>query len=118
RDLYVIEYGSGDVWRVRLPGTNVAAESAELPDRLVLEQNYPNPFNPNTNVRFELPEAGNVRLTVHDALGREVLRPVDGHLTAGAHSVTLSMANLPSGAYFYRLTTGSQSITRTMVLAK
>ena len=37
-----------------------------------LDQNYPNPFNPQTVINYQIPETGNVKLTVYDLTGREV----------------------------------------------
>lgn len=117
-DLYVLEYGSPAVWRVSLPATTTAVEKGELPTRATLNQNYPNPFNPSTRIGFELPREAHVRLTVHDALGREVLRPVDGPMISGAHSVAISISDLPSGVYFYRLQTNNEVLTKSMVLSR
>ena len=85
--------------------------------RVRLEQ-YPNPFNPSTEIRFELPEAADVRLTVYDLTGREVGRIYDQRLEAGAHEATFDAANLPSGVYVYRFTAGDWTESGKMVLLK
>ncbi|MEM6646945.1 MAG: choice-of-anchor D domain-containing protein [Bacteroidota bacterium] len=96
--------------------TSTAEET--LPTSYTLDQNYPNPFNPVTAIRFGLPEAAHVRLTVHDALGRRVRTLVDETRPAGRHTVTLNAADLPSGTYLYRISAGSYEATRTLTLLK
>lgn len=96
--------------------TSTAEET--LPTSYELDQNYPNPFNPVTAIRFGLPEAAHVRLTVHDALGRQVRTLVDETRPAGRHTVTLNAADLPSGTYLYRISAGSYEATRTLTLLK
>jgi alpha-tubulin suppressor-like RCC1 family protein len=92
---------------------------ATVPLEFVLRQNYPNPFNPSTTIEFAVPEAGPARLAVYDMLGHEVAAPFDGRAAAGqAYRVTLDGAQLPSGMYVYRLTTGGAQATRKMVLLK
>jgi hypothetical protein len=66
----------------------------------------PNPFTTQTTIRFELPHAARVRLTVHDVTGREVARLLDGWADAGQHAATLRADHLPSGVYWYHLDTG------------
>ncbi|RMH64526.1 MAG: T9SS C-terminal target domain-containing protein [Bacteroidetes bacterium] len=95
-----------------------AEDETALPDGFALAQNYPNPFNPATTIRYALPEAAEVRLTVYDALGREVKRLVDGLRVAGEHEVVFEGQGLPSGVYMYRLTAGGVTQTRRMVLMK
>ena len=46
---------------------------------------YPNPFNAETIVQFELPQAGEVELTVYNVLGQRMRRLVTAFLPAGAH---------------------------------
>lgn len=89
--------------------------SADLP---VLAQNFPNPFNPQTTIRFSLPESAPVRLEVYDMLGRRVALLVDGVLGAGWHDAQFDASHLSSGMYGYRLTVGSQSIGRSMLLLR
>ena len=83
-----------------------------------LEQNYPNPFNPATEIRFSLPAAEHVTLTVFDVLGREVAVLVNTELASGSHNVTFDASGLASGIYLYRLETAGQQLTRKMMLVK
>ncbi len=86
------------------------------PGDFTLEQNYPNPFNPVTTIAFTLPSSGLAKLTVHDALGREVAVLAQGLLGAGSHRIPFSAHGLPSGLYFYKLTAAGRSWTKKMVL--
>jgi len=95
-----------------------AEDEAGVPEVFALRQNYPNPFNPETVIGFELPEGVYVRLVVYDAMGREVARLVDGSLGVGRHAVRWEAGGLPSGAYLYRMTAGSFSVARVMVLLR
>jgi len=97
----------------------VANEDAdEVPTGFVLEQNYPNPFNPSTSIRFNLPQAGPVTLTVYDLFGRAVATLVDGIKPTGSHEVAFDAGHLASGMYLYRLTAGSFVETKRMILLK
>lgn len=89
-----------------------------VPSAYSLEQNYPNPFNPSTTIRYYLPEATTVRLTVFDVLGKEVAVLVDGGKSAGYHAVSFSANNLPSGVYLYRLQTPSYTGVKKFILMK
>ncbi len=60
---------------------------------------YPNPFRSSTTVPFEVGQAGRVRLSVIDVLGREVAVLEDGEMVAGTHRATLNGARLASGVY-------------------
>jgi uncharacterized delta-60 repeat protein len=80
--------------------------------------NYPNPFNPSTTISYDLAVDAIVRLVVYDPLGREVMVLIDGFETAGRHEVVLDGSRLASGIYFYRLTAGSFSEMKKLVLVK
>jgi photosystem II stability/assembly factor-like uncharacterized protein len=69
-------------------------------DHLILSQNYPNPFNPSTFIRYSVPTAGKVKLTIYDMLGQTVDVLINEEQSAGYHGVEWR-ANVASGIYFY-----------------
>jgi hypothetical protein len=81
----------------------------------MLVSNYPNPFIDQTTIQFELPVASNVSIEVMDASGQKVWE-MNGNFDKGVNEVEFNdTANLPSGMYIYRVTTESQSISKTMI---
>ena len=89
-----------------------------LPGTPFLAQNFPNPFNPTTQIRFGLPEAGDIRLTVFDPLGQQVVILAAGPYPAGLHAVTFDATDLASGLYFYELKTSRGRLSRKMILTR
>jgi len=89
-----------------------------LPSEFRLEANYPNPFNPSTTFRYALPVASRARVTIYDALGRQVALLSDSHREAGWHTVTFEAGSLSSGMYFYRLEASDFNLSRAMLLIK
>ncbi|MCX6641307.1 MAG: T9SS type A sorting domain-containing protein [bacterium] len=94
------------------------AVAAATPASFISLDNYPNPFNPTTTIRYELPIAGLVRLSVYDISGRQVVDLVDGMREAGSQEVTFDGSNLASGVYLYRLKVGDQVAQDKMMLLK
>jgi len=90
----------------------VAAEQFQL------SQNYPNPFNPTTEIAYSVNAMTNVKLTVYDVMGHEVSTLVNQVQAPNEYRVTFDGANLTSGVYFYKLETGSNVITKKMILMK
>lgn len=94
-----------------------------LPRRLALHANYPNPFNPVTEVAFDLPASGRVRLAVYNILGQEVRTLADAPLTPGTYRFEWDGRNdagmeVGSGVYLYRLSFNRQVLTRKMTLIR
>jgi hypothetical protein len=83
-----------------------------------LFQNYPNPFNPSTNIGFRISDRGFVSLKVFDILGNEVATLINEEKPAGIYEVNFDATGLTSGIYFYKLSTGSFSQTKKMILLK
>ncbi len=83
-----------------------------------LSQNYPNPFNPTTQINYSLQESNFVTLKVYNSIGELVSTLVNEEKPAGNYSLTFNASGLPSGVYFYRLTSGSFNQTRKMILLR
>ncbi len=93
-------------------GATAVGYEGDVPSDFGLSQNYPNPFNPTTNIRFRLPEAGNVNIAVFDLLGREVSVLANGFYPAGTFHTTFDGADVASGTYIVRMTaTGAKSVS-------
>jgi hypothetical protein len=81
-------------------------------------QNYPNPFNPTTKIQYSLPEVANVKLSVYNSMGQEVIQLVNENQSAGKYIVDFNAQNLQSGVYLYRLQTSKFVDTKKMLLLK
>ncbi|MCB9357393.1 MAG: T9SS type A sorting domain-containing protein [Calditrichaeota bacterium] len=79
----------------------VREPAAPVPNEISLTA-YPNPFNSFVRIEYDLPRAGDVRLSVFNTLGQEVATLVDERVSAGAHSLTWSPGGA-SGVYLVRL---------------
>ncbi len=89
-----------------------------LPTAYELTQNYPNPFNPTTTFQVKVPDATEVKITVYNALGQEVMKLHDGKLAAGIHQFEFKGSHLTSGLYLYRIEAKDFVAVRRMVLIK
>ena len=96
----------------------IDGEILNIPLTFDLTQNYRNPFNPSTNISFTVPSASDVKISVYDILGRLIDTPFDKFVPAGEYNISWDGSNYPSGIYFYRLETTSNSITKRMTLLK
>jgi hypothetical protein len=93
------------------------------PRESVLLSSYPNPFNPATTIRFELPQAVDVRVAIYDLLGQQVTTLVEGTLESGYHQVVWDIKDqegrsVPSGIYVARMITPAYTKSIRLVLLK
>lgn len=90
-----------------------------------LEQNFPNPFNPNTKINYTLAANGFVRLSIFNALGKEIETLISENQITGNYTAEWDAGKFASGVYYYRLSVYSEnsgksnfSETRKMVVLK
>jgi len=98
--------------------TGVGELKDERSEGSTMLQTYPNPFNPVTTIQFGLRSASNVRLTIHDLLGRQVQVLVDRNEGPGLHVIRFDGSDLASGMYVCRIVIGSLVASRKIVLAR
>jgi hypothetical protein len=92
--------------------------SNEVPLRFALYQNYPNPFNPVTQIKFDIAKSCNAKITIYDAIGRQITELVNQQLQAGGYEVDWDASSYPSGVYFYVLSSGNYTETKKLILLK
>ncbi len=93
-----------------------------LPEQLTLS-NYPNPFNPSTEIRFQIPEATQVVVTIFNTRGQEIRRLIDANYAAGYHEARWDGQDnhgnpVSSGVYLYQLRTATFSQVKKMSLMR
>ena len=109
-DVATIKYGP-ELLGIQTSGNTIPTEYS-------LEQNYPNPFNPETNIKFSIPVAGDVNLSVYDIQGNKVAVILNRFLSANEYNVKWDGTNFSSGVYFYKLQANSIISTKKMMLVK
>ena len=107
-----------ETWSFTIPINVGLGDDGGIPLEFTLETNFPNPFTGNTTIRYALPKGAEVDLEIFDALGRQIRRLVNENQPAGWHEVNFDALTLSSGVYFYRLTAGDFTETKTMILMR
>ena len=81
----------------------------------VLYQNKPNPFSDQTIIPFEIGNAGEVTLIIHDLNGR-IIKHVQETFKAGLNEWKLDRSGLPSGILYYTIQTTTDRATKKMLI--
>jgi hypothetical protein len=91
-----------------------------LPDRngYILSSAYPNPFGKSTAIGFTLPRRERIRLSIYDAIGREVTVLADAEYPAGRSTVRFDASKLLSGMYFCRLQASGVVLSKKLMYVK
>jgi hypothetical protein len=97
---------------------SVSQLGSEIPDKYELYQNYPNPFNPETKIKFDIPQPGQVKLAIYNILGEQIALLQNGFLNYGRYESSWNASALPSGVYFYKLETEDFVSIKKLVLLK
>jgi flagellar hook assembly protein FlgD len=83
----------------------------------------PNPFRSSMTIAFELAEARDVRLSVYDAMGRQVRTLVEGARETGAYEAIWDGMNrsgerVVRGVYFVRIEAGAFEASQRVVVLR
>ncbi len=112
--------GALSVWTAIVDGTTLFTNEYTLKNSVVaLEQNYPNPFSQTTVISFSLKKPASVSLFVFDAIGKKVATLLDNELYKTGnfdYIFNASSANLPSGIYYYTLSSEESQVTKKMIV--
>lgn len=98
--------------------TKVVQQYHNIPENFILYQNYPNPFNPTTIISFDISKRSFVNLTVYNATGKLVNKLINEYKSPGNTEIAFESNDLPSGVYYYTLTTDGITQSRKMILLR
>ena len=101
---------------VEVVGGTVGIGEDKLPSEYQLSQNYPNPFNPETTIDFRIDADSHVNISIFDINGNFVQELVNEWTESGSHRVKFSGHSIPSGIYFYKMTSKGFTDIRKMTL--
>lgn len=109
-------------WTAAMPfvarkGVGVASEGETVAATAVtLSAPYPNPSRGAATLRYQLPQATDVRLSVYDVLGREVAVAVNETRAAGRHEALVDVSAWSPGVYLVRLSAGETVTTQRLTV--
>ncbi|MBF8249141.1 MAG: Por secretion system C-terminal sorting domain-containing protein, partial [Bacteroidetes bacterium] len=87
--------------------------TGQVPETYILNQNYPNPFNASTEIGFHVPARSRVWITIHNVLGREIARLIEGQdFDAGSYRMRWQSAEAASGVYYCRILASAADVRR------
>lgn len=110
-------------WRFTTSSTTIEDEGEQLPLVTGIKGNYPNPFNPDTSIRFELAEEGEVLLYIYNTKGQIITTLIDKYMKPGNHVVRWDGNDqygnsVSSGIYFSVMKAGDKVSSSKMILLK
>ena len=111
-------FSSADTFRTTGETTGVNNPEALIPKTFSVSPFYPNPFNPETVVRFDLPKAQQVVLSIYNIHGQLVQTMDLGQITAGSHEYLWNADYHPAGTYIFQIIAGPWRTTRKCILLK
>jgi hypothetical protein len=98
-----------------------AVSIREPETRVLSAENFPNPFRTETEIRYQITQAGFVNISVYDILGNHITDLVNMEQTAGNQSVNWDATNIHGvkvepGIYFYRIVSDNEMISGKMTV--
>ena len=100
---------SNGPWSLTIDGGwALSVDNNTIPEVFALYNNYPNPFNPTTNIRYDIPEASDVRIDIYDLVGKKVKTLVSKQHQPGRYKIQWNATNefgsaVATGMYIYKI---------------
>ncbi|MBX0290239.1 T9SS type A sorting domain-containing protein [Hymenobacter sp. HSC-4F20] len=104
--------------KITVPAGTVLATKAQRAAAALQLVALPNPAGNSAQLRYTLPQATTVQVTITNLLGATVQTLPAARQAAGAQEVALPLHNLASGVYIVQLTTGQQQQSVRLVVQK
>ena len=122
-DNYDTTWASNGPWQYTIDVSQLSLQDEILPSYYILSQNFPNPFNPSTSIQYTIPENSIIKLTIFNIQGEEVNEIFNREHIPGQYTILWDGKDnngntLPSGMYFYRLSSKNYSSIRKMIFIK
>ena len=89
-----------------LEGSCLSLYNGLIPDDFSIHDIYPNPFNPHANIVYGIPQYSNVKITVYDVKGREVVILQNEMQSPGYYEIHWDASAFSSGVYFIEMRSG------------
>jgi hypothetical protein len=99
---------------IKLSSTNLSAK--EVPNSFTLGEAYPNPASNDVTIRFNLKANKNVKVSLINLLGQEVINIANDNFTSGINEVKFNVGNLSAGVYFYTMTVDGVSQSQKIMI--
>ena len=108
---------------VEIKSTVTGITSQQKQSTSILFQNYPNPFNPSTTLEYQIPEAGNVKVSIFNIRGEVVKIIENGFKKKGNYKLSWNSQNhngslVASGIYFVQVKHDDKILTKKIMLLK
>jgi hypothetical protein len=80
-----------------------------------VSQNYPNPFNGETQIAYNLTEAGKVTFRVTNLVGKTI-KEVNMNGNYGLNYINISSTEFAAGVYMYSVSANGKTVTKRMIV--
>jgi len=115
--------GTQKIWfdEIHINGTPITSTSEQLGATRFKAKAYPNPFTTETTIEYDLPESGNVEVSIFDLTGRKIATLFDGQQTQGEHQVQwvpgqTGSSKLMKGVYVCKIATSGKTEVLKLIL--
>lgn len=98
-------------------GAPTRVDNSIFDDQLTIKLSS-NPASASTTLSYNLPESGDVKVSMMDNLGREVKMLHNGFASAGSNVIPIDPTTMANGTYLIRVSSNSFTGTRKLIIAK